>query len=138
MTNLFEKDSYLKEFESKIINVNQEFKTLELENTAFYAKGGGQPGDTGIIEIDGKKLEVIDTTKNGGSIFNTVENIKNAEKEKKIIGKINWKKRYKHMRMHSALHLICSAIPLDVSGGQIGFEKSRLDFNDPEKNINKE
>ena len=138
MTNLFEKDSYLKEFESKIINVNQEFKTLELENTAFYAKGGGQPGDTGIIEIDGEKLEVIDTTKNGGSIFNIVENIKNAEKEKKIIGKINWKKRYKHMRMHSALHLICSAIPLDVTGGQIGFEKSRLDFNDPEKNINKE
>ena len=54
MTNLFEKDPYLKEFESKIINVNQELKTIELENTAFYAKGGGQPGDTGIIEIDGE------------------------------------------------------------------------------------
>jgi len=40
--------------------------------------------------------------------------------------------------MHSALHLMCAAIPLDVTGGQIGFEKSRLDFNDPEKQLNKE
>ena len=42
------------------------------------------------------------------------------------------------MRMHSALHLMCAAIPLGVTGGQIGYEKSRLDFNDPEKEINKE
>ena len=58
--------------------------------------------------------------------------------EKKLIGKINWEKRYKHMRMHSALHLMCSIIPMSVTGGQIGFEKSRLDFNDPEKKIIKE
>ena len=57
---------------------------------------------------------------------------------KKVIGKINWEKRYKYMRMHSALHLMCSIIPMDVTGGQISFEKSRLDFNDPEKNIIKE
>ncbi len=42
------------------------------------------------------------------------------------------------MRMHSALHLMCAAIPLGVTGGQIGYEKSRLDFNDPDKKINKE
>ena len=52
--------------------------------------------------------------------------------------KIDWNVRYKHMRMHTALHLMCSIIPLGVTGGQIGFEKSRLDFNDPEKKINKE
>ncbi len=138
MSNLFEKDAYLKEFESKIININRENKTIELEDTAFYAKGGGQPGDTGIIEIEGKEIEVIDTIKIEESIFNIVDNIQDAKKDKKLTAKINWNKRYKHMRMHSALHLMCSIIPLDVTGGQIGFEKSRLDFNDPKKTINKE
>ncbi len=138
MANLFEKNSYLKEFESKIINVNKEKKTIELEDTAFYAKGGGQPGDNGIIEIENQILEVIDTIKDEGSIINIVEDVKNAENNKKVIGKINWEKRYKYMRMHSALHLMCSIIPMDVTGGQISFEKSRLDFNDPEKNIIKE
>jgi len=138
MSNLFEKNAYLKEFKTKIININKENQTIKLEDTAFYAKGGGQPGDIGIIEIEGEKLEVTDTIKKEGSIYHVVKDIKNAEKEKIIIGKINWSKRYKHMRMHSALHLMCSIIPMDVTGGQIGFEKSRLDFNDPEKKINKE
>ena len=138
MANLFETDAYLKEFQSKIIRINKENKTLELEDTAFYAKGGGQPGDSGIIEIEGEEIRVTDTIKNEGSIINIVENLKNAEREKKIIGKIDWIKRYKHMRMHSALHLMCSIIPMSVTGGQIGFEKSRLDFNDPEKKIIKE
>jgi len=138
MANLFETDAYLKEFQTKIIRINKENKTLELEDTAFYAKGGGQPGDSGIIEIEGEEIRVTDTIKNEGSIINIVENLKNAEREKKLIGKIDWAKRYKHMRMHSALHLMCSIIPMSVTGGQIGFEKSRLDFNDPEKKIIKE
>ena len=138
MANLFETDAYMKEFQTKIIRINKENKTLELEDTAFYAKGGGQPGDIGIIEIEGEEIRVTDTIKNEGSIINIVENLKNAEREKKIIGKIDWIKRYKHMRMHSALHLMCSIIPMSVTGGQIGFEKSRLDFNDPEKKIIKE
>ena len=62
----------------------------------------------------------------------------NLDKGIEIIGKIDWEKRYKHMKMHSALHLMCSVVPLGVTGGQIGYEKSRLDFNDPEKEINKE
>ena len=83
MANLFEKNSYLKEFESKIINVNKEKKTIELEDTAFYAKGGGQPGDNGIIEIENQILEVIDTIKDERSIINIVEDVKNAENNKK-------------------------------------------------------
>ena len=58
--------------------------------------------------------------------------------KQKVVARIDWQRRYKHMRMHSALHLMCAAIPLGVTGGQIGFEKSRLDFNDPYKQINKE
>ena len=73
MANLFEKNTYLKEFKTKIINIDKENKTIELEDTAFYAKGGGQPGDIGIIEIEGEILKVIDTIKNKGSIINIVE-----------------------------------------------------------------
>ena len=138
MANLFEKDAYVKEFKTKIIKINEEEKTLILEDTAFYAKGGGQPGDSGDIVIDDQKIKVIDTIKNEDSIFNIVEDIKNAEENNEIIGKIDWEKRYKYMRMHTALHLMCSIIPMGVTGGQIGFEKSRLDFNDPEKKIIKE
>ena len=53
--------------------------------------------------------------------------------DEKIKGKINWEIRYKHMRMHTALHLLCSLIPYDVTGGQISYEKSRLDFNADDK-----
>ncbi len=67
-----------------------------------------------------------------------MDNIDHLSKESEIIGKINWEKRYKYMRMHTALHLMCAVIPLGVTGGQINYEKSRLDFNDQDKKIKKE
>jgi len=138
MEKIFENDAYIKEFESEITEINQNNKTIKLENTAFYARSGGQPGDIGKFELDGETIIVEDTVKEENSIVHIVKDIKNLENGKKIKGLINWEKRYRHMKMHSALHLLCSIIPLDVTGGQIGFEKSRLDFNDPEKIINKE
>ncbi len=138
MTKLFEDDAYLKEFKARIIGVVKEENRIELDKTAFYAKSGGQPGDTGAIEAESKKIQVLDTIKENNKIINIVDNLKNLEENVDIIGKINWDLRYKHMRMHTALHLLCSIIPLGVTGGQIGYEKSRLDFNDPDKLINKE
>ena len=138
MSKLFEENAYLKEFKAKIININIEEKTIELDNTAFYARSGGQPGDIGQIIVENQNIEVEDTIKKENKIINIINKIENLDKGTEIIGKINWEKRYKHMKMHSALHLMCSVIPLGVTGGQIGYEKSRLDFNDPEKEINKE
>ena len=138
MKKIFEEDSYIKDFTTKINQVDEANKIIQLEETAFYAKSGGQPGDTGKLEIEGQEIIVLDTIKEESKIFHLVEDIKNAEKNREVRGLIDWDKRYKHMKMHSALHLMCSIIPLDVTGGQIGFEKSRLDFNDPEKIINKE
>ena len=62
-----------------------------------------------------------------------MKNIYDLKIGDKINGKINWQNRYKHMRMHSALHLLCSLIPYDVTGGQISYDKSRLDFNADDK-----
>jgi len=138
MANIFEENAYTKEIETRIKGIDTENKTVELENTIFYGKSGGQPGDEGEIIADGQKIEVIDTIKTNGSIKNILENINGLSKNQKIIARINWDKRYKYMRMHSALHLMCASIPLGVTGGQIGYEKSRLDFNDPDKEIKKE
>ena len=138
MANIFEENAYTKEIETRIKEINKENKTIELEDTIFYGKSGGQPGDEGQIIADDQKIEVNDTIKTDGSIKNILENINGLSKNQKIIAKVNWDKRYKYMRMHSALHLMCASIPLGVTGGQIGYEKSRLDFNDPDKEIKKE
>ena len=140
MANLFEENSYLKEFKTKIEKINREEKYIKLIDTAFYAKSGGQPGDKGEIIVDDQKIEVLDTIKKDGGIVNVLKDkdIDELNENSEVVGKIDWNIRYKHMRMHTALHLMCSIIPLGVTGGQIGFEKSRLDFNDPEKKINKE
>ena len=138
MANIFEEDAYKKEIITKIKEIDKDNKSIELEDTIFYGKSGGQPGDIGEILIQGVRIEVKNTIKSEGSIKNILENIDGLEVNQEIGVKINWDKRYKHMRMHSALHLMCAAIPLGVTGGQIGFEKSRLDFNDPDKKIKKE
>ena len=138
MAKLFEEDAYTKEIETRIKEIDEENKTIELEDTIFYGKSGGQPGDEGEIIADSQKIEVNETIKIEESIKNILENLNGLKKNQKIIARINWDKRYKYMRMHSALHLMCASIPLGVTGGQIGYEKSRLDFNDPDKEIRKE
>ena len=138
MAKIFEEDAYKKEIITTIKKIDKENKSIELEDTIFYGQSGGQPGDIGEISTKELEIKVENTIKAEGSIKNILESIDGLEINQEVSAKVNWKKRYKHMRMHSALHLMCAAIPLGVTGGQIGFEKSRLDFNDPDKKINKE
>ncbi len=129
---LFIEDSYLKDFDATILNIDS--NRIILDRTAFYAKSGGQPGDIGKITLNEKEINIIDTVyDNKKNILHVCENSNDLKIDEKIKGKINWEIRYKHMRMHSALHLLCSLIPYDVTGGQISFEKSRLDFNVDDK-----
>ena len=129
---LFIEDSYLKDFDATILNINS--NKIILDRTAFYAKSGGQPGDIGKITLNGKEINIIDTVyDNKQNILHVCENSNDLKIDEKIKGKINWEIRYKHMRMHTALHLLCSLIPYDVTGGQISYEKSRLDFNADDK-----
>jgi len=129
---LFIEDSYLKNFDATILNIDS--NKIILDRTAFYAKSGGQPGDIGKITLNGKEINIIDTVyDNKQNILHVCENSNDLKIDEKINGKINWEIRYKHMRMHTALHLLCSLMPYDVTGGQISYEKSRLDFNADDK-----
>ena len=129
---LFIEDSYLKNFDATILNIDS--NKIILDRTAFYAKSGGQPGDIGKIILNGKEINIIDTVyDNKQNILHVCENSNDLKIDEKIKGKIDWNIRYKHMRMHTALHLLCSLIPYDVTGGQISYEKSRLDFNADDK-----
>ena len=125
---LFIENSYLKEFETKVQKVEND--NIILEQTTFYAKSGGQPGDVGKITLNGKEINIIDTIyDHEKNILHLCENSNDLKVGERVKGIINWEIRYKHMRMHSALHLLCSLISYDVTGGKISFEKSRLDFN---------
>ena len=138
MIKLFEENSYKKEFESKITGLNKENNLIELENTAFYGKGGGQPGDTGRLFTEIGSLEVKETLKKESTILHQVSTVNNLRIGGLVKGKIDWENRYRYMKMHTALHLLCAVVPMGVTGGQIGILKSRLDFNADAESINKE
>jgi misacylated tRNA(Ala) deacylase len=136
----FYEDSYLSELTATITAVNGDW--IELDQTIFYPLGGGQPGDTGVLVApDGAHHKVIDTRKSEspGQIKHQLESDAHGLK----IGdaahtSIDWERRFKHMRMHTSMHLLGSLIPVPVTGGSVGAEKSRLDFDLGEHQINKE
>ena len=126
---LFKHDAYLQECQAEIVVSSYEF--VILDKTVFYPTGGGQPGDTGQIKWNDNSVDVIDTrySKNG-EIQHFLKNNNPLPSEGVTVkAEINWDRRYRHMRMHTALHLLGSILKYGVTGGNIGAEKSRLDFD---------
>ncbi len=101
-----------------------------LDRSPFYPRGGGQPGDMGELVWEGGRLAVGEATKGEGEAV-----ILPLDRQAPAVGssvevQVDWPRRFAHMRMHTALHLLCSVLPeAAVTGGQIGAEKSRLDFD---------
>ena len=123
---IFLNDSYIKEFQAPIKMV--EGDKVITTDSCFYAQSGGQPGDKGIIEINGKKFNVINTIKHELGIAHVCDKpleITSGD----VSGSINWNHRFCLMRMHTTMHLLCAALPFYVTGGSIGLEKSRIDFD---------
>jgi misacylated tRNA(Ala) deacylase len=126
---LFRQDSYLKEADA-VVTALQE-RGVRLDRTNFYPTGGGQPGDTGLLRWDGGEAAIVDTLKaDGGDVLHVLA----PEAPRPAIGirvraVLDWDRRYRHMRMHSALHVMSAVIKGNVTGGQVGADKSRLDFN---------
>jgi len=107
---------------------------IVLDRTIFYAQGGGQPGDSGALGWGDARLEVATTIKGEGEAIVLVpaEPAPMPQVGTLLTQSLDWERRYRHMRMHTALHLLSVVVPLPVTGGAIGAEKSRLDFDMPE------
>ena len=136
MTRLiFREDPYLREAPARVVAAEE--GTATLDASLFYAQGGGQPGDTGRLVWDGGEAAVTSALKAGGGIELMVEGDLPSNGAE-VMQQLDWDRRHRHMRVHTALHLLSVAVPLPVTGGQITAEKGRLDFDMPEAPQNRE
>lgn len=128
---LFREDSYLKECSATVTGVRD--GAVILDRTVFYPMGGGQPGDSGLLRLaDGTEIAVADTRKDrdtGAHLHVLAEGATPPAEGTAVTAVIDWDRRHRLMRMHSALHLLCSVVPGAVTGGNIGDGKGRLDFD---------
>ena len=128
---LFRTDAYLKSAAARVLAVNE--RGIELDRTVFYPLGGGQAGDAGaLLRSGGERLPIVDTRKGEGP--DRVLHIPAAGTPLPQIGEevlleIDWPRRYRLMRLHTALHLLSCVITAPVTGGNIVPEKARLDFD---------
>ncbi len=130
---LYRDDAYLKEATARVTALGAE-GGIECDRTVFYANSGGQPGDSGtIVCADGREIPVANAVHPDGD-KSRVLHILAPDISPPAIGeevrlRIDWERRHKLMRMHTALHLATVVFPYPVTGGQVGTEKSRLDFD---------
>ena len=129
---IFLKDSYVKEFEARVVKLAGREATLD--RTAFYPGGGGQPADKGTLGIGPVMTSVVDARREGGEVVHVLDKaIPDTVRDLK--GALDWERRYAHMRYHTALHVlsgvICRNFEAKVTGGQMRAERARMDFSFP-------
>jgi misacylated tRNA(Ala) deacylase len=122
---LFREDPYLRACEATIVSVHE--GAVELDRTVFYPLGGGQAGDTGKIG----NWRVVDTRKGatGDAVLHILEPGSSPTVGQKLEVAIDWERRHRLMRYHTALHLLGSVVKAPVTGGRIGDDKAHLDFD---------
>ena len=130
---LYQKDSYLQEFEAVVSAIDPESHAISLDQTAFYPGGGGQPNDTGLIILDGRSIDVIRVKKIDNQVWHTLNPDANLPGPgTNLSAKINWQRRYQLMRTHSAMHVLCGVVFRDydalVTGGNMDPLEGRMDF----------
>ena len=134
---IFRSDPYLSASEAMVVAVLEE--GLILDKTVFYPEGGGQPGDIGRIANNIYEADVKNTIKSTNGILHLTDNKLGAISEGDNVKiDIDWERRYSLMRMHTALHILCSIVDGAVTGGSVGSQKSRLDFDIPGERPDKE
>jgi misacylated tRNA(Ala) deacylase len=138
---LYQRDSYLRRFDATVVAVDEAERTVVLDRTAFYPGGGGQPYDTGVLSrIDGgQPWRVASAKKDGPWVRHFLESDDPLPAVGETVsGEIDWEPRYRLMRTHTALHALCGTIFRDygalVTGGNMGSDKARMDFEMEEFN----
>ena len=118
---------YAREFDARILERGPDF--VVLDQTLFYAEGGGQPDDTGTLRWEGGEARVLRVTKEKGVVKHHVDRMPAAEE---VHGAVEWDRRYKHMRMHTSQHLMSGLVfrtyGARTVGNQIHMDYSRVDF----------
>jgi misacylated tRNA(Ala) deacylase len=129
---IFRRDAYVRSIEARVVAADQ--TGIELDRTVFYPEGGGQPGDRGILRCGALAIPIVDTRKDerGRLLHLPAAGAALPQPEAEVTATINWDYRYRHMRMHTCLHLLCALVPRGVTGGAIGQNKGRLDFALPD------
>ena len=130
MQLLFRDDAYARACDAVVVGADEH--GVRLDRTVFYPNGGGQPGDTGRLVLPcGTAIAVSNAIKaeDDGVCHVIGEGSALPAPGTSVSAELDWERRYRHMRMHTALHLLCSVVEGGVTGGQIGAERGRLDFD---------
>lgn len=134
-------DAYLTACEGTVLAVNDRGGII-LDETNFYATSGGQPGDTGWLEReDGSKIMIAATVSGETKqeiVLVPAEGQPLPAVGEKLVGHIDWDRRYKLMRMHTACHILSVVCPYPITSANVGEEESRVDFDIPEAGVTKE
>jgi misacylated tRNA(Ala) deacylase len=140
MELIFRDDAYQKSCEATVTSADAQ--GIRLDRTVFYPLGGGQPGDTGVLRLEGGgEIRIVDARKGADHddvVHVAEEGAALPDPGTKVSAEIDWEQRYRRMRMHSCMHVLCAIIEGDVTGGQVGDGKGRLDFNLPDTRLDKE
>jgi len=129
----YREDAYAREIVARVLSATPE--GVVLDRTVFYARAGGQPGDAGLLRWAGGEMAVSEALKGPeDSVLHVpAPGAALPEAGSEVTAVLDWARRHRLMRMHTSLHLLCSLIPgAGVTGGQIGADKSRLDFDLPD------
>ena len=128
---VFYQDSYQKTLSSEVVEVLD--NGVILAATVFYPLGGGQPGDSGRLTINARDYRVVDTryADDRHNIIHILEDddLSAIQVNDKVDMEIDWQRRHRLMRMHTSMHLVCSLISAQATGGAVGETESRLDFD---------
>jgi misacylated tRNA(Ala) deacylase len=130
---LYQTDSYLKEFQANVLAVDEEAHAVILDQTAFYPGGGGQVADKGTLKFNGMEAKLVRAKHGPNGILHILEaEYSLPEVGTEVTGILDWDLRYKNMRTHTAMHILCGTIYRDygahVTGGDMEPLKGRMDF----------
>lgn len=136
---LFRDDAYARKGAAQVVEFTTE-GGIVLDQTLFYPTSGGQPGDSGRLTWGGGAIDIATTVKGEGDavVLVPAEPAQLPVVGDEVVQDLNWDRRYRLMRVHTALHLLSVVIPLPVSGGSIAADKGRLDFDMPEAPADKQ
>lgn len=132
---LFRDDAYRKTCDAKVVGMNDRGGII-LDRTVFYPTAGGQPGDKGLLKVAGSEIQIATT------VYDEAKNAVHVpaapitlDPGTPVAAALDWDNRYRNMRCHSLMHLLCAAVPFPVTGSALTEDGGRIDFDIPEGHI---